>query len=365
MINDPSFAPTAPVRLLEIAEEKRRTPDKATLRFRLSSRDPELLDALRDARRAMIREEWTRGLEEGEPALSKAVFSASEVLWETDLGKEARCHEKMATLVRRAGLLIAGARAASLRAKYAEIRRSPTMRYAGILVIVALVLATGAQGQQPQGQQPQAQHPVGMQSQAEEPLDIYQIDLVPSGSGFALTKPVLEGDVYVFKVWPDRSIVRLPKSRVKSIVPRTKDVSNEVLYQIDLLPSGQMVARDNPTLKGTTYVFHTWREGTLMSLRQTDVKKITRVAGLDAFKIHLQQLGAKAIADLPMQGGSATVAPGGPAAAPAPAAPGQAQTPSNWIYQGVPGVTDAWAPPSAVVSAPGDVPKAPEPPPHN
>ena len=365
MNDDPSFAPMAPIHLLEIADEERRTPGKATLRFRVSSRDPELLDALRDARRAMIREEWTRGLEEEEPAFSKAVFSTSEVLWETDLGQETRCREKMATLVRRASLLIAGVRASFLRARYAEIKRSPSMRYAGVLVFAAL-LAAGAQAQQPQSQQPPAQHPVGMQAQSEEPLDIYQIDLVPSGSGFALTKPVLEGDVYVFKVWPDRSTVRLPKSKVKSIVPRTKDVSNEVLYQIDLAPSGQMVARDNPTLKGTTYLFHTWREGTLMSLRQTDVKKITRVAGLDAFKIHLQQLGAKAIGDLPMQGGSSSQGAGAPStAAQAPAAPGQSQTPSNWIYQGVPGVTDAWAPPSAVVSSPGDVPKAPEPPPHN
>ena len=171
----------------------------------------------------------------------------------------------------------------------------------------------------------------------------------------------------MFKVWPDRATVRLPKSKVKKMAPRTKDVSGEVLYQIDLVPSGQMMARDAPTLKGKTYQFHTWREGTLMSLRQADVQKVTRVTGMDAFKIHMQQLGAKAIGDLPMQGGgTVSTLPAGSSSpahnSSAAAAPGQ---PSNWVYFGVPGVTDAWAPPPAVVSAPGDVPKAPEPQPHN
>jgi len=366
----PRFVPKVPILLLEAADGECRAADRATLRFRLASRHPEQLEALRAARRAMIQEEWTRGPEEGEPSLSEAVFSASEVLWATPFGEQARCREKMATLARRANLLIEGARAASLQAENMENKRSPSMRYAGVLVFVSLVLATVAQGQQPASQQPpaqqpQAQHPVGMQGQAEEPLDIYQIDLVPSGTGFALTKPVLEGDVYVFKVWPDRATVRLPKSRVKKMVQRTKDVNAEAIYQIDLAPSGQMFARENPTLKGTTYVFHTWREGTLMSLRQTDVKKITQVTGIEAFKIHLQQSGAKAIADLPMQGGSAPGVSGAPSsAARGSAASGQSQTPGNWIYQGVPGVTDAWAPPSAVVSSPGDVPKAAEPQPH-
>ena len=244
------------------------------------------------------------------------------------------------------------------------------MRHAGILVFVSLVLSTVAQGQQPQSQQPKAKPEVGMQTQAEEPLEIWQIDLNPSGTGFALTRPVLEGDVYVFKVWPDRATVRLPRSRIKKMVRRTQDINGEVIYQIDLVPSGQMYARENPTRKETTYVFHTWRENSLMSVRHADVKKITRVAGLEAFKIHLQQLGAKEIGNMAMEGGGTVrVIPGAPAAAEgsaaeASAAPGSVR-PGNWIYDGVPGVTEAWAPPSAVVSSPGDVPKMPEPKPHN
>jgi hypothetical protein len=235
------------------------------------------------------------------------------------------------------------------------------MRHSSVLVFVSLVVATGVQAQQPpQSQQPPAAQPAVMQPQAEEPLEIYQIDLVPSGTGFALTKPVLEGDVYVFKVWPDRATVRLPQSKVKKMIRRTKDVSDEFLYQVDLVPAGQMFSRDEPTLKGTAYQFHSWKGGTLMSLRQADVKKITRLTGLDAFKVHLQESGAQAIANLPMQGGGTVTTIGGaPSAGQGSAAPAS-QTNGNWIYQGVPGVTDAWAPPSAIQAAPGDVPKAPE-----
>jgi hypothetical protein len=245
------------------------------------------------------------------------------------------------------------------------------MRYARALVFASLFLALGANAQQSPPPKATAGPPeVGMRTgaragtQAEEPLDIWQIDLVSGGTGFALTTPVLQGDVYVFKVWPDRATIRLPKSRIKKMVRRTKDVSDEVLWQIDLLPTGQMISRDAPVLKGTTYQFHQWTGGTLMSLRQADVRKVTRVVGLDAFKIHLQQLGTTAIGNLPMEGGGTVTTVGGPPAGSQSAPPGQAQTPSNWIYQGVPGVTDAWAPPSAVVNSPGDVPKAREPKPH-
>ena len=233
-------------------------------------------------------------------------------------------------------------------------------RYVAALALFPLIQAFGASGIEAQARQPAPALKGGVQArQPEEPLDIWQIDLVPTGTGFALTTPVLQGDVYVFRVWPDREIVRLPKSRVKKMLRRTKDVSNEFLYQIDLLPSGQTLARDKPALKGTTYQFHSWKGGTLMSVRQTDVKTITRVAGLEAFKIHLQQLGARTIGDLPMQGGGAVViVGGGSSGSQAAAPPGQSHAPGNWIYEGVPGVTEAWAPANAVINAPGDVPRA-------
>ena len=59
----------------------RLEPGFVTLRFRLVSSDERSLEALRYARRAMLREEWTRGVEEGEPSLEEAVFTAFDVVW--------------------------------------------------------------------------------------------------------------------------------------------------------------------------------------------------------------------------------------------------------------------------------------------
>jgi hypothetical protein len=129
------------------------------------------------------------------------------------------------------------------------------------------------------------------------------------------------------------------------------------VYQIDLAPSGRKIAREEPTLKGTTYTFRTWREGTLMSLRQADVLKVTKVTGVAAFKIQQEERGASLNADLPMQGGGTVTILNAPAEAPPAPAPDPAPA-GNWTYQGQPGVTDGYAPPSAVVASPGDVPKA-------
>src|SRR5262245_40096260 len=119
-----------------------------------------------------------------------------------------------------------------------------TMRYARAFALVSLLFAVGAQAMQAP-QNPAAKKPaVGTAAAAEEPLDIWQIDLNPSGTGFALTTPVLQGDVYVFKVWPDRATVRLNKSRVKKMVRRTRDINSEVIYQIDLNPTGQVFSRE-------------------------------------------------------------------------------------------------------------------------
>ncbi|MGE5414258.1 MAG: hypothetical protein ACM3NW_08785 [Syntrophomonadaceae bacterium] len=73
-----------------------------TLRFRLVSADERSLEALRDARRAMLREEWTRGVEEGEPSLEDAVFSAYDVAWEIPACCVAAGRAKLEELVARA-----------------------------------------------------------------------------------------------------------------------------------------------------------------------------------------------------------------------------------------------------------------------
>jgi hypothetical protein len=54
--------------------------------------------------------------------------------------------------------------------------------------------------------------------------------------------------------------------------------AEEALYQIDLVPSGKLISRDLPALKGTTYLFHQYPTGTLISVRKSSVKQITRMS---------------------------------------------------------------------------------------
>ncbi len=238
----------------------------------------------------------------------------------------------------------------------------------GACILTALVLVARLDAQEPSSPPPRPTPLVGSKAPAPEPpLEIWQFDLDPTGQAFSLGKPVLEGDVYVFTAWPDKQAVRLPRAKVKKVTQRTKDINQEVVYRVDLVPTGRVITGENPVLKGKTYVLKTWRDGTLMSLRTEDVKAITRVTGIPAFRIKQEERGGARIDNLPMEGGgTVTILPGGPQVAPVPA---PAQTDSgqgNWLYQGQPGVTDAYAPPSAVVSSPGDVPKAaptPQPPP--
>ncbi len=75
------------------------------------------------------------------------------------------------------------------------------------------------------------------------------------------------------------------------------------------------------------------------------LKKVMHLKGRPAFKAKEEELGAALIDNLAMEGGTAHVIP----------------APGNWIYQGKPDVTDAYAPANATVASPGDVPKAPAP----
>lgn len=244
-------------------------------------------------------------------------------------------------------------------------------------VLAALVLATplGAQQSQPAPSAPKLQGgpstaaPTPVPAGAPKaPLVIYQIDLVPTGHALAIGQPRQIGDAYFFTVWPERTTVKLPKDKVKAITARTKDLNQEVVWQVDLVPSGKIIAAGEPALKGKTYTFKKWLGGDLMSLRQSDVAKITKLTGLDAFRAQQQEKGAARIGDLPMEGtGDVTVIPGAEPVSPKDVPPPAQDSQGNWLYQGQPGVSDAWAPPSAVQQSPGDVPKAapaPTPPPH-
>ena len=73
-----------------------------TLRFQVTLRDPEDLEALRYARRAMIREERTRGLEWDEPSMEHPTFTSTEIRWVALVSQGAWCREKITELVERA-----------------------------------------------------------------------------------------------------------------------------------------------------------------------------------------------------------------------------------------------------------------------
>ena len=80
----------------------------STLRLPLDLRASGGLASLRAARRAMIREEWTLGLDDEEPSLLDAEFSLAGVVWDLPRCQEARGRAKLAALVRRARALEGG-----------------------------------------------------------------------------------------------------------------------------------------------------------------------------------------------------------------------------------------------------------------
>lgn len=81
--------------------------------------------------------------------------------------------------------------------------------------------------------------------------------------------------------------------------------AEEALYQIDLVPSGKLISRDLPVLKGTTYLFHQYPTGTLSSVRKSTVKQITRMSATAAAAVNPKNQ-IVPIRDLPMQGPKAS-----------------------------------------------------------
>ena len=103
----------------------RLEPGSVALRYRLVSTDERSLEALRYARRAMLREEWTRGVEEGEPSLEEAVFTAFDVAWTVPAAACDRARQILEELVARANRALADISAAGRAARTSGRLRSP------------------------------------------------------------------------------------------------------------------------------------------------------------------------------------------------------------------------------------------------
>ena len=106
---------TEPIRLRESSEasdpgvgmrdatELRLDPSRRVmLRFQVLLDGDDAMEALRYARRAMIREERTRGLEWDEPSMEDPTFTGNEVRWVALVSQGAWCREKITELVERA-----------------------------------------------------------------------------------------------------------------------------------------------------------------------------------------------------------------------------------------------------------------------
>lgn len=78
---------------------------RVTLRFHLQIETDDDLEALRYARRIMIREERTRGLDWEEPSIEHAVFTVSDVSWSALVSQAAWCRQKIDELISRANRL--------------------------------------------------------------------------------------------------------------------------------------------------------------------------------------------------------------------------------------------------------------------
>lgn len=121
---------TEPIRFRETSEapeprggprdsaELRLDPSRRVmLRFQIDLEGEDETEALRYARRAMIREERTRGLEWDEPSMEDPTLADFEIRWFCLASQAAWCRQKLAELVERANRAVE------------EIRRTGADRY--------------------------------------------------------------------------------------------------------------------------------------------------------------------------------------------------------------------------------------------
>jgi len=204
--------------------------------------------------------------------------------------------------------------------------------------------------------------------------NMYKLELQAKGTSataISLDQPNLIAGRYVFHAWPDGAFTSIPQAAVVKLT-RLTGKNNDTIYKIELNPTGTLIARDAPVLKGATYVFHNRLGGNLMSVRESDVRQITMLSGDEAFWVIQGLEGESSIDNLALRGTNRIVEIGTPSARnnTAQAGPGNlsdmnagpagisgANPYGNWTYQGTPGVSDAWSPANATMR--GGVPTMP------
>jgi hypothetical protein len=147
--------------------------------------------------------------------------------------------------------------------------------------------------------------------------------------------------------------------------------AEDALYQIDLIPSGKLISKDIPVTKGMALLFHKYPEGTLISMRRSEVKVITKISAQAAMATNPADRVVQ-IGNLAFQGGSSQAGPTRAGAAAAKAGtpalgkgfystvvPGQTIANPNSPGDYQVGRTFAGPPPNAVQSAPGAPPSMP------
>ena len=79
---------------------------RVMLRFQVALESDDEVEALRYARRSMIRDERTRGLEWDEPSMEDLTLAGAEIRWFCLASQAAWCRQKMTELVERANRAI-------------------------------------------------------------------------------------------------------------------------------------------------------------------------------------------------------------------------------------------------------------------
>lgn len=149
--------------------------------------------------------------------------------------------------------------------------------------------------------------------------------------------------------------------------------ADSTYYRIELVPTGTMIATDLPVTKGTMVVFHKYPGGTLVSMRRSELKTVTKVSAAAVQSANANPADAVIrIGNLAMQGGSSQAGPTNVRAVSAPkdksglgtgfysdVVPGQTQAYGNSANDYKVGATYAYAPSNAVQSSPGSPPTNP------